>query len=189
MEIRTSQFLDVIKTWEINRLSREKTSVGNWATMLLTLYKLTRINFCDEMLMGQLTWLQKDRIVCFGNYTFVGDILYEWPQCNLKSLNLKGCYSVHMHLKKSFTHDNDIVKWIHIITIALAPSCPFKVPSLRKPLPNLLVRSISFYFHQFILFPSFLYLYLSQPFFVRPFFVHRGLKPFKGSVRFGGGSH
>lgn len=55
METRTSQFLDVIKTREVNRLSREKTSEWNWATMLLTLYKLTRINFFDEMLMGQLT--------------------------------------------------------------------------------------------------------------------------------------
>ncbi len=52
------------------------------------------------MLMGQLTWLQKDGIVCLGNAFVVGDILYEWPRCDLKALNLKGCYSVHIHIKK-----------------------------------------------------------------------------------------
>ncbi len=102
METRTSQFLDVIKTREINGLSREKTSVGNWATMLLTLYKLTRINFCSEMLMGQLTWLQKDGIVCLGNTFVVGDILYEWPDVTLRHLTLKVVtvciYTLRSHL-------------------------------------------------------------------------------------------
>lgn len=65
-------------TREINRLSRDKeTSVGNWATMLLTLYKLTRINFCDETLIGQLTWLKKklDGVFWFyGHHKVAGDL-------------------------------------------------------------------------------------------------------------------
>lgn len=53
----------------------------------------------------------------FGNHAFVGDILYECPQFDLKALNLKGCYSVHIDLKKSLTNDKTIIKRIHIITV------------------------------------------------------------------------
>ncbi len=75
------------------------------------------------MLMSQLTWLQKDGIVCLGNAFVVGDILYEWPRCDLKALNLKVCYSVHIHIKKSFTLEIDIVKWIHIIAVKAWKTC------------------------------------------------------------------
>lgn len=71
--------------------------------MLLTLYKLTRINFCSEILMGQLTWLQNDGIVCFGNIFVVGDILYEWLlHVTLRHLTLKVVtvciYTLRSHL-------------------------------------------------------------------------------------------
>lgn len=75
----------------MNRLSRDKeTSVGKWATMLLTLYKLTRINFCDETLIGQLRWLEKKWMVCFGfMVTTKLRVIYKCSQCVLKALDLK----------------------------------------------------------------------------------------------------
>lgn len=79
MRHEQAQFPYVIMTREINRLSRDKeTSVGNWATMLLTLYKLTRINFCDETLIGQLTWLEKKKVDgvfwFYGRHKVAGDL-------------------------------------------------------------------------------------------------------------------
>lgn len=92
MRHEQAQFPYVIMTREINRLSRDKeTSVGNWATMLLTLYKLTRINFCDETLIGQLTWLEKKKwMVCFGFMVATKlRVIYKCPQCVLKALDFK----------------------------------------------------------------------------------------------------